>query len=242
VTYFLAGAALGVAGSVHCAGMCGPLLLAVHRGVPRAQMMRRMALYHGARVFMYALLGIPAGYAAQALSFGLFGRTVAALAGVALVLAAMGSLATGYGQSLSQAWSAAVLRIAAKAAALTRAHPHYGYIALGAANGLLPCGLVYAAVAAAAAAGSLAAAGTFMVGFGFGTVPLLFAVTLSATAVPAAVRRRLRFVAPVLMALAGVLLILRALGPLTGGGHKHEMSVVGEWSGTSPPPLSRRRL
>jgi sulfite exporter TauE/SafE len=236
VTYFLAGAVLGVAGSVHCAGMCGPLLLAVHRGVPRAQMMRRMTLYHGARVFMYALLGIPAGYAARALSFGLFGRTVAAIAGVLLVLAAMGSLATRYGQSISQAWSAAVIRIAARAAALTRGHPHYGYIVLGAVNGMLPCGLVYAAIAAAAAAGSLAAAVTFMVGFGFGTVPLLLAVTLSATAVPATVRQRLRFVAPALMALAGVLLILRAFVPLTGGAHEHEMSV------TSPPPLSHRRL
>ena len=61
VTYLLAGAALGLAGSVHCAGMCGPLLLAVHGGVPRSQMMRRMALYHAARVVMYVLLGIPAG-------------------------------------------------------------------------------------------------------------------------------------------------------------------------------------
>jgi sulfite exporter TauE/SafE len=132
---------------------------------------------------------------------------------------------------------------------LTRGHPHYGYIVLGAVNGLLPCGLVYAAVAAAAAAGSLAAAVTFMIGFGFGTMPLLLVVTLSATAVPAPVRRRLRFVAPVLMALAGVLLILRAFVPHPGSAHEHEMSVVGEPRGTElvPPftPLPsapRRRL
>ncbi len=178
--YLLAGAALGLAGSVHCAGMCGPLLLAVHRGVPRAQMMARMALYHAARVVTYALLGIPAGYAAHALSFGVFGRIVGAIAGVSLVLAATGPLVTRYGQSLSQVWSATVIRLAAKAAALTPRHPHTGYI-----------------------------------------------VTLSATAVPVRTRQRLRFVAPALMALAGVLLIVRAFGPVEHA-HRHEMSAVTE--------------
>jgi sulfite exporter TauE/SafE len=231
MTYVLAGAALGVAGSVHCAGMCGPLLLAVHRGVPRAQIMRRMALYHSARVFMYALLGIPAGYAAQALSFGVFGRTVAVIAGVLLVAAAAGSFVSRYGDRVSQTWSAAVVRIGAKAAMLTRRHPHSGYIVLGAVNGFLPCGLVYAAVAGAAASGSVATAVTFMIGFGAGTLPLLLAATLSATSVPARVRHRFRFVAPVLMALAGVLLILRAFAPVMPGGHEHEMSVAGSERG-----------
>jgi sulfite exporter TauE/SafE len=248
MTWLIAGAALGLAGSLHCAGMCGPLLLAVHRGSSRGEMMRRMATYHVARVLMYALLGMPAGYAAHALSFGMAGRTVATIAGVLLVAAAMvelaekaagheavqarrpgadGELAVGtgaiirVGRVLSQGWSLGVLRIGAKAAVLTRRHPRYGYLALGAVNGLLPCGLVYAAIAAAAASGTIASAVTFMAGFGAGTVPLLFAVTLSAGSVPAAVRRRLRFVAPALMAVAGVLLIVRAFAPVEQGRHRH---------------------
>lgn len=243
MTWLMAGVALGLAGSLHCAGMCGPLLLAVHRGGPRAQMIRRMALYHAARIFTYALLGIPAGYAAHALSFGVAGRAVAAAAGVVLVAAAMVEL-TGkvggngeivrLGRGMPQAWSAVVVRIATKAATLTRRHPHYGFVALGAVNGLLPCGLVYAAVAGAAASGTIASAVTFMLGFGAGTVPLLFAVTLSAGAVPAAVRQRLRFVAPALMAVAGLLLIVRAFAPVERQGHRHhEMSAMsGENGGT----------
>jgi sulfite exporter TauE/SafE len=226
VTYLLAGAALGMAGSVHCAGMCGPLLLAVHGGVPRSQMMRRMALYHAARVFMYVLLGIPAGYAAHALSFGLFGRTVAAVAGVLLILGAAGSFAAGRGRRVGEAWSSAVVWLAAKGAALPRGHPHWGHVVLGAINGLLPCGLVYGAVAGAAASGSVAAAVTFMTGFGAGTVPLLLGLTLSATSIPAALRQRLRFVAPALMALAGVLLIARAFMPAEEAGHQHQMSAM----------------
>ena len=98
--------------------------------------------------------------------------------------------------------------------------------ALGAINGLLPCGLVYAAVAGAAASGSVATAVTFMAGFGAGTVPLLLAVTLSAASIPATLRQRLRFVAPALMALAGVLLIARAFMPAEGPQHQHQMSAM----------------
>lgn len=228
MTSLLAGAALGLAGSVHCAGMCGPLLLAVHRGVPRAQMVRRMLLYHGARVLMYALLGIAAGYAAHALSFGILGRVVAAAAGALLIVAATGSIINRFGAPVSRAWASAVVRLAGQAAVLTRNHPRLGYVVLGAINGLLPCGLVYAAVAGAAASGSVAAAVTFMTGFGAGTVPLLLAVTLSATAVPARVRRRLRFVAPALMAAAGVLLIVRAFAPVDSGMHHHEVVSLSE--------------
>jgi sulfite exporter TauE/SafE len=202
--------------------MCGPLLLAVHRGVSRAQIVERMTLYHAARVFTYALLGVPAGYAAHVLSFGVFGRIVGGTAGLFLIVAATGSFASHYHHALSQAWSSAVVGIGAKAAMLTRRRPRYGYIVLGAINGLLPCGLVYAAVAGAAATGSVVAAVSFMIGFGAGTVPLLMAVTISASSVPAAVRRRLRFVAPALIGLAGLLLIVRAFVPVEGTApHQH---------------------
>ena len=62
MTWFLAGAALGVAGSLHCAGMCGPLLLVIHGPLPQSRRVPRIALYHGARIVVYALLGVPAGW------------------------------------------------------------------------------------------------------------------------------------------------------------------------------------
>jgi uncharacterized protein len=186
-----------------------------------------MALYHAARVLMYVLLGLPAGYAAHALSSGSAGRALALVSGVLLLVAATGSFLTRYADSASQRWSAFVLGLAARAAAHTRRHPHAGYALLGAINGLLPCGLVYAAVAAAAAAGSIGAAMLFMAGFGAGTVPLLLAVTLSATAVPRRLRQRLRFVAPALMVAAGLLLIARAIVPPPAGTYKEQIAPVG---------------
>jgi uncharacterized protein len=226
VTLLLAGAVLGLAGSIHCAGMCGPLLLAVARGASRAALVRRMSLYHAARICTYALLGIPAGYAGRAGSFGLFGRTVAFTGGILLVAAASGALFSRHGRSASHRWSLVIVRAGAAAAKLTRRHSHLGPLALGAVNGLLPCGLVYAAAAAAAATGTVNSAVTFMIAFGAGTVPLLFALTVSAAAVPATMRHRLRFLAPALMALAGLLLIVRAFVGIHPGEHHQHMPTV----------------
>jgi uncharacterized protein len=231
VTWFVAGAVLGLAGSLHCAGMCGPLLLVIH-GRMAGSRVPRLGLYHASRILMYALLGIPAGYASRVLSFGVTGRTIAAIAGTLLIMAALGSAAGLYGHSIANAWSSAAVRLGGRAAMMARHHPWRSQVLLGAVNGVLPCGLVYAAVAGAAAAGTIRSAVVFMIGFGAGTLPLLGAITLSAVAVPAAARRRLRFVAPVLMALAGVLLVVRAVLPAAHGGHQHEVVAFGENGGS----------
>ena len=221
MTLLLAGAVLGLAGSVHCAGMCGPLVIALIRGSSRAVLVRRVSIYHAARICTYALLGIPAGYAARVTSFGLFGRTVAFTGGILLVAVAAGALFSRHARPVSQSWSIVVVRAGAIAAKLTRQHPHLGPMALGVVNGLLPCGLVYAAVATAATTGTVNAAVMFMIGFGAGTVPLFFAISVSAAAVPSGIRQRVRFLAPALMAAAGLLLIVRAFVGVHGPAHHH---------------------
>src|SRR5690606_38240153 len=86
-----------------------------------------------------------------------------------------------------------------------------GPVALGALNGLLPCGLVYAALTAAAGLGSLPQAVGFMVAFGLGTAPVLVFLGLASGAVPARVPVRIRRAAPAMLAIVGVLLIVRGL-------------------------------
>ena len=53
---------LGLAGSLHCAGMCGPLVLALAKARPRT--MRESTgriFYHLGRVASYCLLGLVLG-------------------------------------------------------------------------------------------------------------------------------------------------------------------------------------
>jgi sulfite exporter TauE/SafE len=78
------------------------------------------------------------------------------------------------------------------------------------ANGLLPCGLVYAAMAASAATGSMIAASATMIGFGLGTVPALVVVSAAAASLAVSIRRRLARLAPLVLVVAAILILARA--------------------------------
>jgi sulfite exporter TauE/SafE len=213
----LAGLALGVAGSVHCAAMCGPLvMLAGARrpgtgAVSTGAWVGRTVRYHGARVLVYGVLGSLAGVGGAAIARAGFARTLAVLAGVALLAQAAAALPWASGGRLAQRLSAGVTRVVGAVAAWLRRRGIQGPVALGALNGLLPCGLVYAALTAAAGLGSLPQAVGFMVAFGLGTAPVLVFLGLASGAVTARVPVRIRRAAPAMLAIVGVLLIVRGL-------------------------------
>jgi sulfite exporter TauE/SafE len=96
---------------------------------------------------------------------------------------------------------------------------------MGLANGLLPCGILYAALATSVALGAVAKSLVFMTGFGLGTVPVLLGVTISATSLPLPWRRRLRLAGPAVMIAAGCLLIARGVLP-AGSAHHHESAIL----------------
>jgi uncharacterized protein len=222
MTALLSGLVLGLAGSGHCAGMCGPLVLTVGRGLAapsrRAQLQHAL-LYHSGRLLTYAALAVPVGLAGQALAVRGLGRPLAILAAALLLLAAFGSIRATVASRLGGVWAAGIARASGRAARWGRAHPVSGAVLTGAANGLLPCGLVYAAVAAGAAAGSAGDAVALMVGFGLGTTPVLVAMSVSALSVPPALRLRLRRLTPVALALVAALLLLRAFMLPHGASH-----------------------
>lgn len=188
---FLAGL-IGSAG--HCVGMCGPFVLgqAVSRleGVPAARMTEFHRLagaalvpYHFGRMTTYALLGAAAGALAgemidvtgmRWISAGLL--TLAALFFLGYAVRRLGVALPWLASGGETWWSRTVGR---------RVRPLFdrptglrGYV-LGLALGFLPCGLLYGAVAAAAATGSALSGAMAMVAFALGTVPALIAVGLA---------------------------------------------------------------
>jgi uncharacterized protein len=225
MTMVLAGLLLGLAGSGHCVAMCGPLVLSIGSGLaPPGRSrppLKTPLLYHAGRISTYVLLALPAGLLGQLLSLRGLGRAAAVggaavLLGMALNARRLPGVRRLYGFSASVA-----ARACASAARWGRGRPTLGVFALGAANGLMPCGMVYAAVAAAAASGSLTEAFVMMVGFGLGTTPALLAVSISATSLPPHARAWLHRMAPLVLVLAAVLLLARAfeLPPHAGVSH-----------------------
>jgi sulfite exporter TauE/SafE len=228
MTSFLAGLLLGGFGSLHCAGMCGPILLTVSKlgsGEAHSRYLH-MLVYHGARVLMYAVLGMVAGFTGTALATAGMGRAIAIVSGALLLAAAIGVTTGPWLKRVPAAWSSLSVRAGVRATRLIRTHPLAGHFALGLANGLLPCGLLYAAVASGTVAGTIAGAVVFMTGFGLGTVPLLMSVTLSTIFVPGGVKRRIRLAGPVAMALVGALLIARGVLPTGRPGGSHSQHSI----------------
>lgn len=230
MTALVTGIIFGAVGSAHCVGMCGPLVLTMGRGLrgpSRGAQLQHALTYHAGRVFIYVLLGSIAGVAGETLFTWGLGRALAVTAGVLLLLAAIGSaLPRRLG-----GWGAAPAALATRACAMagrwSRLHPVAGPVLAGAANGLLPCGLVYSALLTAAAMGTTVSAVALMAGFGLGTIPTLVALTMAATSPAFGIRTRLRRLTPVLLALTAAMLLVRGLAPSSAGTeHAHAHSAV----------------
>jgi len=200
--------ALGLLGSLHCAAMCGPLLLALPKppGGPGKVVAGRL-VYQLSRVVSYCLLGVMAGLAGKSLLLAGLQRWLSIALGL-LILA-------GFFLSKKLALSAPVVRLVgqlkAAMAAQLRQRSMRSLALLGLLNGLLPCGLVYVALAGAVATGTLPSAILFMAAFGLGTTPTMLAISLSGHLLPLNLRLKLRSAIPVGVCLLASLLILRGM-------------------------------
>jgi sulfite exporter TauE/SafE len=184
LTTFLGGLALGFAGSLHCACMCGGISSGCMFILNPKGMSERLAMIaklQTGRVFCYAVAGgIIAGVASltvnpstAATSFKMLQWASAALVmWVGLSMAGLvPSIALPGGLGRVPETMAHIL-------APVRRHPRVMPFALGVTWGLTPCPMVYAALFSAALTGSAAAGTTWMLGFGLGTVPAVVATTL----------------------------------------------------------------
>ncbi len=220
MTALLAGLAFGLAGSGHCAAMCGPLVLLANpvpgssaRGRANASpaLAVHAGLYHLGRASTYLSLGALAGLAGGAMARLGLGRALAILAGVALLLQAVAATRLVSARFGSLGVAPLVTRALARAGAWMRTHRVRGPIVFGALNGLLPCGFLYAALTAAAGFGDLKQALLFMSAFALGTTPVLAVVALAGGSLSARVPLLMRRAAPVALAIVGVLLIARGI-------------------------------
>jgi hypothetical protein len=94
---------------------------------------------------------------------------------------------------------------------LFRTRSYKGLFLIGLLNGLLPCGLVYLAIAGAIGTGSVYFGIAFMVLFGLGTLPMMLLISWIGNLFTIAVRNTMNKIIPYIVVLIGVLFILRGL-------------------------------
>jgi sulfite exporter TauE/SafE len=200
---------IGFFGSLHCAGMCGPLVLAMPATSGRfgVHLTNKLA-YNAGRIVTYGTLGLLFGLFGQMVGLAGFQRWISIVAGTVILLSILawpmrqatifiakpvGLLKSGLGQ-------------------LLRRHGLMAQFSFGLLNGLLPCGLVYVACAAAAATASLVSGFQYMLLFGLGTVPMLLGLGLLGQRLHFQLQLRLRKLIPATLGIMATLLILRGLG------------------------------
>ncbi len=208
----ISGFTLGAAGSLHCVGMCGPLSLALPtRHLSKTQQFFSLLIYQLGRIITYSLIGLIFGLAGRRIYISGYQQGFSIGLGILVLVLAMLYFIQKHSIHLSffNRFYSGVQQLIGRI--LKKNRGPLGFLGLGLANGLLPCGLVYVAIAATLSFTEIAESVSFMAFFGAGTLPAMMLVGMAGRLINAEARQLMRKAVPVFITLMGILLILRGL-------------------------------
>ena len=204
---------LGLLGSFHCIGMCGPIAFLLP--VDRSNSWKRglqIFLYHFGRVFTYAIIGALFGFLGKNLSiFGIQQHLSIAIGVLMILLVLLPKKILSQFNVTKPIYGLISKMKSALGKELKKKTPET-FFTIGFLNGFLPCGLVYMAVFASIAMGNVWQGSLYMALFGIGTIPLMTAAIYLGNVITGTVKKRIRKSIPVFIILFGCLFILRGLG------------------------------
>ena len=201
---------LGLMGSFHCAGMCGPIALSLPlRGKNYLQKITGGILYNTGRTIMYGIMGAFFGLIGKGFSMAGFQRWISIIMGSLMILSViLPSVFTNAGFIKTEPLTSRLRKAIGR---LFELRSYGGLFLIGLLNALLPCGLVYMAIAGAIGTGSIIEGIAFMVLFGLGTIPMMLAISLLGNAVSLPLRNKINKIVPFVVVIIGIIFILRGL-------------------------------
>ena len=209
---------MGLAGSLHCVGMCGPLALSLP--VSHANDLLRIVggvIYNSGRILSYTVLG---------LIFGSVGNIIIATQWQSSLSLALGIIILAYLLvpkkyflrrspygllSPTNKFNKPLLMLRQQLGKLFQSKKKSSLFAIGILNGFLPCGMIYLALSSAIITASSLNGGLFMLFFGLGTFPAMFATVIMGNYLNQTIRLKIRKVVPVMLFFMAILLILRGM-------------------------------
>lgn len=203
---------MGLLGSLHCAGMCGPLACALPlQNTDKTKVFLKTLIYHLSRISVYILLGLVLGLLGSIL-------VVLSIQKYLLFLNAFIFLILGFSYlfpsrrlnsiQFISLFSNVSKKYWSKAAALSGVK---GYIALGLVNGIIPCGLVYTALSVALFSGTIIKSAGYMLAFGLGTLPLMLVLSAGVSLSVMKFKYKIKKVYPFVFIMIGLIMLFRAL-------------------------------
>jgi len=203
---------IGLTSSLHCVGMCGPIALSLGLNAEnRLKFSVRNLTYQLGRVTTYTLLGALLGVIGESFSFAGLQNYLSIIIGVLIIIMVMIPKFYENGATSLKPINNLMIKVKMLLGKYLIKKDSKSLYIIGILNGLLPCGAVYATLTAAIAMGSITKSASFMLLFGLGTLPLMFATVLFGNFLSVSQRQTILKILPIITIILGVLFILRGL-------------------------------
>jgi uncharacterized protein len=202
---------MGLIGSFHCLGMCGPIAMALPMG-HRNNSGRLLGgvIYNLGRIFTYSFLGLILGLAGDFLISPKIQNVVSITFGALIVIYLLLPSRTKSALKISPSQTLLV-KLRKQIAKFLYIDNNSSLFGIGLLNGLLPCGMIYLALTSSFLAGNAIKGSLFMLSFGLGTFPTMLAAVFFGSFVNQHIRSKLRKLVPVFLFFMAALLIVRGM-------------------------------
>ncbi|MFA5833357.1 MAG: sulfite exporter TauE/SafE family protein [Bacteroidota bacterium] len=202
---------LGLLGSMHCIGMCGPLVLAVpSNAVHRWKFIVERVLYNTGKALTYGVMGAGLGLVGKSVLMNVQ-QDFSIVLGITMLLTV--AIPLGFKSKIEKYSPLKYLYrfVKEKFSVLMKKRGSLALFVMGMLNGLLPCGLVYTALIGATVVADIWQSALFMMMFGVGTAPALIAISLTGKMISLKFRSFMTRAIPIFSIAVALILILRGM-------------------------------
>ena len=206
---FITALVIGFLGSLHCAGMCSPLAMAV-TNLSKPAFINRFT-YNGGRIFSYGFQGLVAASVGSAFEFTGLQTIFSISLGILLIIAGFAGITSFNLPFVSSGIQKLTTFIKIKLGNFIRKKTKLSLIITGMLNGLLPCGLTYMALTYCLTIIHPIEGFLYMLVFGLGTLPVMLGLTSVMQTLMLKFNFSLRKMTTVTLVVLGVLLIVRSI-------------------------------
>jgi len=204
----LTGFLVGLLGSFHCIGMCGPIAIALPK---TKNLVLSRLLYNFGRVITYSMLGLLFGLLGSRLEMFGLQRIISISLGVLIILTVITPISYRIKLSNKLGLYKLVGMLKMYFGKMFKNHSNSSMLVIGMLNGLLPCGFVYIGITGAIAVGSTLNGMLFMTMFGLGTLPVMLGASLIGSVINLNIRQKLTRLLPAFSLILAAIFILRGL-------------------------------
>lgn len=204
---------LGLLGSFHCVGMCGPIAFMLP--VDRSNSVKKVIqifTYHFGRLIAYSLIGLFFGFVGKGLYIFGLQQQLSILIGIIMIVVILLPYKTFNRYNFSKPLFNIISKVKTALGKQLKKKSADTFLTIGFLNGFLPCGLVYMAVFASIATGNAFQGSLYMALFGLGTIPLMTTAIYLGKFLNTTIKQRIQKAIPVAVVIIGLLFILRGLG------------------------------